>query len=66
MSSVGTEFPKELERVRKLLAIYESIPEGRFGAMMIRQSIARAEAAQASGDVVAIVAAFQELKEWEE
>jgi len=66
MSSVGSEFPKELERVRALLKIYESIPEGVFGAMMIRQAIARADAAQASGDVVAIVASFQELKEWEE
>lgn len=66
MSSVGDEFPKELERARKLLAIYESIPEGLFGAAMIRMAIARAEAAQASGDVVAIVAAFQELRELKE
>jgi hypothetical protein len=63
MSSVGIEFPKEQSRVRELLNIYHQLgPQGSFGAMMINQVLQRAEEAQASGDPVAILRAFQALK----
>jgi hypothetical protein len=63
MSSVGEEFPKEQARVRELLGEYKAIgPAGAFGAMMIEQTLRRADAAMASGDVVEIVRSFQELK----
>lgn len=64
MSSVGTEFPIEQARVREVLAQYKAIgPAGRFGAMAIEDTLRRADQAMASGDVVAIVRAYQELKD---
>jgi hypothetical protein len=63
MSSVGEEFPKEQARVRELLTEYKAIgPAGTFGAMMIEQTLKRADEAMASGDIVAIVRSFEELK----
>ena len=64
MSSVGEDFPTQQARVRALLEQYRVIgPNGAFGALMIRQVLARAEEAMASGDVVRIVHAYQELTE---
>jgi len=63
MSSVGEEFPKEQARVRELLNEYKSIPTGAFGAMMIEQALSRAEKAAISGDIVAILKSYKELKE---
>lgn len=64
MSSVGEEFPKEQARVRELLGEYRAMgPAGQFGAMMLEQTLQRADAAMASGDIVAIMRAFQELKD---
>lgn len=61
--TVGEDFPNELARVRELLSMYEKIgPNGMFGAVMIKQVLARAEKAQSSGDVVAIVRSYSELK----
>jgi len=64
MSSVGEEFPKEQARVRELLGEYKSIgPSGAFGAAMIEQVLQRAEKAAISGDIVAILRSYKELKE---
>jgi hypothetical protein len=61
--SVGTEFPDELHRLKEMLKQYEAIgPAGEFGATMLRQTIAVAERAWESGDVVAIVKAFALLR----
>lgn len=63
MSSVGLEFPKEQARVRELLGVYKSIgPNGAFGALMIEQVLQRADAAAISGDVIAILRSYEELK----
>jgi hypothetical protein len=63
VTTVGDEFPKEQARVRELLEEYINIgPAGTFGALMIRQVLARAEQAMASGDIVAILQSFDELK----
>lgn len=63
MSSVGEDFPKEQARVRELLNEYKSIgPPGAFGAIMIEQALSRAERAAISGDIVAIIRAYEELK----
>ena len=63
MSSVGEEFPKEQERVRELLSQFKAIgPAGAFGAMMIEQVLKRAERAAISGDIVAILKSYEELK----
>jgi hypothetical protein len=66
MTSVGEDFPKQQERVRGLLEIYKSIgPNGRFGAMMIEQTLKEAEEAAISGDPIAILRAYKALAESE-
>ncbi len=63
MSSIGTEFPKEQERVRKVLTQYEAIGNpGIFGATMIKESLCKAEQAAISGDVIKILQAYEDLK----
>lgn len=63
MSSVGEQFPKEQARVRQLLTEYKSLgPIGAFGATMIEQALKRADEAAISGDVLAILRSYEELK----
>lgn len=63
MSSLGEELPKELARVRKILGYYKEIgPAGIFGATMIEQALQRADRASISGDVVAMIQSYEELK----
>jgi len=62
MKTVGEEFPKEQARVRELLEAYKSIPTGQFGAIMIEQVLQRAEKAAISGDIIAILKSYEELK----
>lgn len=63
MSSLAVEFPKEQARVRKLLGQYREIgPAGTFGALMLEQALQRADQAASSGDVIAMLRSFEELK----
>ena len=62
MASLAEDFPQEQQRVRDLLPLYDSIPTGAFGAMMLRQALTRAEQAASSGDVVAMLRSYEELK----
>jgi hypothetical protein len=62
MKTITEELPKEQQRVRELLPLYDAIPTGVFAATMMRQSLSRAEQAAASGDVVAMIAAYEDLK----
>lgn len=67
METLADALPKEQARVRELLGIYKAIgPAGMFGAAFIEQSLAKADAAVMSGDVVAMIAAYEELKEYKE
>ena len=52
----------ELNRVREVLAVYEKIPTGAFGAAMIKMSISNAEAAMGDGDAIAMLKAYEDLK----
>ncbi len=64
MESIGTKLPKEQARVREVLSIYRGIgPAGAFGAAMIEAILSKADQAAISGDVVAMIAAYQDLKE---
>lgn len=66
MSNVGEEIVKEMARVRdELIPAYDAIPGGVFGATMMRQALDRAAVALATGDVVAIVRSYAELKDFE-
>lgn len=61
--TLGEEFPKEQARVRELLGEYKAIGQaGAFGAAMIEQTLQRAEKAAISGDIVAILRSYEELK----
>ena len=62
MTSLAEQLPKEQQRVRELLPHYDAIPTGAFGGMMLRQALTRAEQAAASGDVIAMLRSYEELK----
>lgn len=63
--TLGDALPREMARVRdELIPAYQSIgPAGSFGLHMLRISLDNATKALASGDVVAMLRAYQELKE---
>lgn len=58
---IAEALPKEQQRVRELLPLYDAIPNGIFAATMMRHSLHWAEIAAASGDVVAMIAAYKDL-----
>lgn len=61
--SLAEAFPQEQARVRELLGLYKEIgPAGLFGATMIELTLARADLAAASGDVIAMLRSFEELR----
>ena len=65
-ASLGEDFPKEQERVRTILGYFKGIgPAGMFGATMIEDLLRRADQAAISGDVVAMLRTYQEMKEVE-
>lgn len=56
-------FPLEQARLRELIDAYRDIgPAGRFGEAMIRLTLARADAAAASQDTVAMLRAYEEMR----
>ena len=66
-TNLAEALPREQQRVRGLIEFYRSIgPAGAFGVAMMQASLAAADRAAASGDVVAMLAAYQDLKEYEE
>lgn len=61
--TLADALPAEQRRVRELLVEYVSLgPVGSFGAAMLRQTLARADQAAMSGDVVAMLRAYEDLK----
>lgn len=63
-TSVGADFPRMQAYAREMLAEYRAIgPAGAFGALMIEETLRRADEALASGDVVAILHSYHEMKE---
>ncbi len=52
----------EIVTARDRLKLYEEIPTGAFGAAFLKVDIATAERALASGDVIEMVRAYQNLK----
>lgn len=64
--SLGQALPLEQARCRELLTMYKSIgPAGFFGATMIEAGLRRADEAVMSGDVVAMLQAYEDLKGYE-
>jgi len=60
--SLAEALPMEQKRCREVLGLYKLIPEGAFGALMIEQSLERADKAVMSGDVIEILKSYEELK----
>lgn len=56
---------KEVVRCRELLKEYEAIPQGAFGAAMLKITITKAEEAVAQGDTVEMLRSYEALKEIE-
>lgn len=55
----------EIKRCKELLGMYQGIPQGAFGAIMIKQDIQRAEKAMAEGDTVEMIKCFRTLQNCE-
>lgn len=63
MANLAEAFPKEQARCRTLLDQYRKIgPAGQFGGVMIEDVLRRADQAAASGDAIAMLRSFEELK----
>jgi len=66
METLADALPKEQERVRELIPIYESVgPAGAFALAMIKCSLLNAERAAACGDVVAMARALEDLRSYD-
>lgn len=63
--SLGTALPAEMARVRdEVLPAYLEIGQaGSFAVAMIQMHLDKAAAAMATGDVIAMLSAYQALKE---
>jgi hypothetical protein len=67
METLGDALPNEQARVREILGHYREIgPAGAFGAAMIEASLRKADAAVMSGDLPAMIDAYNDLKEYKE
>lgn len=67
MQTLGDALPLEMARVRELITIYKSIgPAGKPAAYMMELSLQAADRASVSGDVVAMIAAYEDLKGYKE
>lgn len=68
MSSLGTELPKEMARVRDvLMPQYLSIgPAGGFALALMRAELDRATKALAEGDVITMMRSYEALKGFNE
>lgn len=64
MSNLIEGIQKECNRLREAAKMYDEIgPAGMFGAAMLRQDIARGEAAIANGDIIDMVTTCKYLQE---
>lgn len=60
--TLGESLLDEIQRCSELVTVYDSIPTGAFGAMMIRQELHAAKDAISAGDLVAMLKAHERLK----
>ena len=62
--NLAEALPLEQARVREVLGHYKEIgPAGMFGAAFIEQDLRRADEAVMSGDVIAMLQAYEALKQ---
>jgi hypothetical protein len=66
MTTLADDYPREQARCRELLEDYKEIgPAGAFGHAAISAVLAQADAAAVSGDLVAMVRAYDAMKRCE-
>ena len=66
-NSLGTELPKELERVQKIIPRYKECgPLAQFAIMCMEESLRKASVAMISGDLVEMLRSFHDLKSYKE
>lgn len=56
---------KEMNRAREVKKMYDDIPQGAFGSVMIQRSITNAEKAISNNDVVQMIICYKELQKIE-
>lgn len=63
-TTVGDDFPREQARLRELIAVYRGLPGGvgTFVALMIEGVLCSADEAAMSGDLVAIIQSYNEMR----
>jgi hypothetical protein len=67
IKTLGEALPEQQARVRRLIGIYREIgPTGAFAIAMMEDALQRADKAAISGDVVEMMRAHEELKEFHE
>jgi hypothetical protein len=63
VSTLAEELPKEQERVRELISVYQTIgAPGAFAVAMMKAALYEADKASASGDVVGMIRALEDLR----
>lgn len=66
MATLAEELPREMARCRELSEMYGTLgPAGMFGKAAIDAAIAAAEKASCEHDTVAMISAYQRLKDCE-
>ena len=65
MTTLGEDLPKEIERVKELIALYESVEYGFIAAGLMKETIRLAEHAMIQGDLVGMIQYYKELKGYE-
>ena len=64
IKTLAEGLPEEQARVRDVLVMYKSIgTAGLFGATMIERSLQNADKAVMAGDIIEMLAAYNDLKE---
>ena len=63
-TTLGEALPLEQARVRRLITVYRDLPDGvgSIGATLMELTLQEADQAVASGDVVAMMVAYERLK----
>lgn len=63
--TLGDALPNEISRVNDLIVEYKSVgPPGYFAASMMKASVDNAVRALASGDVIEMIRAYEDLKSY--
>ena len=66
IQTLGDALPEEIDRVQGLIAMYKSVPNGQIAATLMQSDIDAAHRAMIEGDIVGMIAAYQDLKGWKE